>query len=242
MVNRKQMKIELSIVIPAYNEAKRISSTLRAINQYIKKARQNTEVVVVDDGSIDGTGNTVSEVNSSIRIIRHAQNHGKGDAVRTGVLAAKGGYILMMDADNSIKVGELDKLWPYRKQCDLVIGSRFMGKRRFWTQRKSRLIISKLGNLMFKLLFKLPIRDTQCGFKLFNARRIKPIFKKLFTKGFGFDMELLVRAYRDGLKIKEVAVDWHDSPGSSIRAARAAWQTFKELIILYIRSSHLTIT
>lgn len=235
MVNKKQDKIKLSVVIPAYNEAERLPKTLLGLPKFLRQQKISSEIIVVDDGSSDETSHKVAKLDNSIKVIRHDTNHGKGEAVKTGVLESKCRHILMMDADNSIPIKELKKLWPHRNEYDVVIGSRFLGTHRFWTQNWSRLVVSKLGNVLFRLLFKLDIRDTQCGFKLFQARAAKRIFQELKTKGFGFDMELLVRANRLGYLIKEVPVVWRDSPGSSIRAVQAAAKTFWEIIQFYFR-------
>lgn len=229
--------IELSIVIPAYNEAKRLPKTLATIEQFFddrQRRVKNFEIVVVDDGSVDQTiDNLKAEKHQDLKTIRHEDNRGKGYAVKTGVMVAKGQYILMMDADGSIPIGELKKLWPHRDAYGVVIGSRFLTGSRFGTQNIKRMVVSKVGNILFRLLFQMRIRDTQCGFKLFQTRAAKEIFNQTTINRFGFDMEVLVLANRLGHTIKEVPIDWHDSPGSAIRAVRASWQTFKEMIGLW---------
>lgn len=229
--------IELSIVIPAYNEAKRLPKTLATIEQFFHDREyrvKNFEVVVVDDGSVDQTVERIETKRlKNLKTIRYEQNHGKGHAVRTGVAVAKGKYILMMDADGSIPIQELDKLWPYRKKHNLVIGSRFLAGSRFGTQNFKRLVISKIGNILFRMLFGINIHDTQCGFKLFQAQTAKKIFSQTTIDRFGFDMEVLVLANQLGLTIQEAPINWHDSAGSSIRAVRTSWQTFREMIKIW---------
>lgn len=229
--------LDLSIVIPAYNEAKRLPKTLATIEKLFHDREprvKSFEVIVVDDGSSDGTSDYVkTEKLKNLTTIRLDKNFGKGYAVKTGVMAAKGQYILMMDADGSIPIGELDKLWPCREQFEVVIGSRFLTGGRFGTQNFKRLLVSKIGNLLFSLLFRMNIHDTQCGFKLFRAEAAKKIFKHLTINRFGFDMEMLVLAKHFGYGVKEVPIDWHDSLGSSIRAVRTSWQTFQEMVKIW---------
>lgn len=266
--------IELSIVIPAYNEANRLPKTLATIEKFFHDREYNVhpdrgrlrvtglgrpsflgrfipahggagylrpenrvkklEIIVVDDGSVDRTvDNLKTEKLNIIQTIKLDRNYGKGYAVKTGVMAAKGQYILMMDADGSIPIAELDKLWLYREQFDVVIGSRFLASSRFNTRNIKRMVVSKLGNILFRLLFQMDIRDTQCGFKLFQAQAAKKIFSQTTIDRFGFDMEMLVLAKKFGYSIKEIPISWQDAPGSSIRAVRTSWQTLGETIKIW---------
>lgn len=226
----------MSVVIPAYNEAKRIAPTLRSILAYFKSTKIGYEIIVVDDGSTDRTSYTVKQLNSLIKVIRHEQNHGKGDAVKTGVLASQGQYILMIDADGSVHIDELKKLWPHREKSDIVIGSRFLQGSRFGTQHFGRMVVSKIGNLIFKTLFNISVTDSQCGFKLFKTKTVRPIFELLKENGFLFDMELLALANKNGLKIMEVPINWQDAHGSKVRAATAAFASVWQLVKIYLRT------
>jgi dolichyl-phosphate beta-glucosyltransferase len=236
--------VDLSIVIPAYNEAKRLPPTIHSILNLNDRSnfRSQCEVIVVDDGSLDRTVENVKTKKlknqktkklKNLKIIKLDKNYGKGFAVKTGVKAARGKYILMMDADGSIPITELDKLWPYRSRFDIVIGSRFLAGSRFGTQNIRRMMISKIGNILFRILFKMRVHDTQCGFKLFNAGATKRIFENITIDRFGFDMEVLVLAKKYGYTIKEVPIKWHDSPKSSVRALRSSWQTLREVLLIW---------
>lgn len=236
--------INLSIVIPAYNEAKRLPETLQSIQDYFDGAssvsslgRDDFEVIVVDDGSSDGTARDIQTKKlKNLKTIRYEENRGKGYAVKTGIMAAKGNYILMMDADGSTPITELDALWPHRNEYEVVIGSRFATGSRFRTQKFHRMVMSKIGNLLFRVLFGLTIHDTQCGFKLFEAESAKRIFSHMKMERFVFDMEVLVLAKKFGYHIKEVPIKWQDSAGSTVRAAQTGWQSLKEILDLWRRT------
>lgn len=231
--------MDLSIIIPAYNEATRLPATLTAIDRYLVTKKITSEILVIDDGSQDHTTEAIKkvELKTPLRVLHHQTNHGKGEAVRTGMLAGRGAWLLMMDADHSIPITELDKLWALRENADLVLGSRFVRGSRFGTQRWSRMLMSKAGNLLFRFLFRLPIRDTQCGFKLFHKAAARKIFNRLSINHFGFDMEVIVRAHQQGYRLKEVPISWHDAPSSSVRAVHAGWETLRDLFRLWQASN-----
>lgn len=216
--------MKLSIVIPAYNEEKRVSKTLNSISAYLIKQNYDYEIVVVNDGSKDNTAQVVRDLESkipSLRLIDNKQNQGKGAVVTQGMLDAKGEYKLFTDADNSTSVDQIEKMWPWFEQgFDLVIGSRDVkGAVLDPPQKLIRKVI--LGD-SFKLIRKLilglwSIQDTQCGFKGFSARAAEDIFSKVKTKGFNFDVESLVLAKRLGYKIKEVPIRWVNDLESKVK-------------------------
>lgn len=234
--------VKVSFVIPAFNEAARIRDTLRRIAEYLKSARFDTEILVVDDGSTDDTAAIVERMEySGLRLIRNDINRGKGYSVRSGVMAATGDYVLFSDADLSTPIEELDKLLTaaVNENADVVVGSRGLDNRYIEKHQSSvRESGGRLFNVMVRLLLGLTIRDTQCGFKLFNRARVQSAFQKQTTDGFGFDPELLFVMSRQGLKILEVPVRWSHAEGSKIRFFRDGVRMFTDL--LRIRWNDLT--
>jgi glycosyltransferase involved in cell wall biosynthesis len=224
----------VSIVVPAFNEAERIGDSLRKIDHFMSGSSIAYEVIVVDDGSTDQTPTIVTQSEiKALRFISNGQNHGKGYAVREGVLAAKGDYVLFTDADLSAPIEELNKLLnvALHEGADVVIGSRAVD-RRFIEKHQSR--FRELGgigfNLMVRSLLGLRLYDTQCGFKLFHRQKSRRVFEKQTTYGFGFDPELLFLANRYGLRVREVPVRWSHSEGSKVRFIRHATVMFMDLV------------
>ncbi|HOK79329.1 MAG TPA: glycosyltransferase family 2 protein [bacterium] len=227
--------LELSVVIPAYNEEKRIQRTISKICEYFKDKNAAFEVIVVDDGSIDSTRKIVlSMINEfpNVKLIVHSKNAGKGAAVQTGVLAAKGKMVLVSDADLSTPISEIEKMEHFIFEgYDIVIGSRKL--------KDSVIPIPqpwhrKLSGWIFQFLvhqiLRLSISDTQCGFKLFKLEVAKKIFSNLKHKGFIFDVEILFRATQLNYCIKEIGVIWMNSPYSTVRIFRDSIRMFIDLI------------
>jgi dolichyl-phosphate beta-glucosyltransferase len=227
--------VYLSIIIPCFNEEKRLPETLTSVESYLKSYPHEYEVIVVDDGSTDNTkaaGEAFSKRIANLRVLRFETNGGKGHAVKYGMLAAKGDYAIFMDADNSTPLGEIEKLMPFAQDYEVVIGSRHLKTSNVVIKQPwYRIIISRLGNLLIQSLLIRGVRDTQCGFKLFKKPSLQAIYERQRIMGFGFDMEILAIAQKVlGLRIKEVPVSWYNSPESRIRPVRDAWRTLKELI------------
>jgi len=224
----------LSIVVPAFNEAERIGSSIRQIDAFMRKSPVPCELIVVDDGSSDNTSEIVRRVPvENLRLVRNGVNHGKGYTVRQGVLAASGKYVLFTDADLSAPIEEATRLFDVavKEQADVVIGSRAVD-RSYIEKHQSRL--RELGgivfNLMVRLLLGLPLHDTQCGFKLFDRQKCRSLFEMQTTLGFGFDAELLFLAKRKGLKIRETPVRWSHAEGSKVSFLRDGIRMFFDLI------------
>jgi glycosyltransferase involved in cell wall biosynthesis len=223
----------VSIVVPAFNEAARITESVRKIDAFARQSPLSLELIIVDDGSSDDTAEIVRRLEvKGLRLIHNDTNHGKGYTVRQGVLAASGKYVLFTDADLSAPIEELNKLLDIalRENADVVIGSRNVDRRYIEKhQSRTRELGGIVFNLMVRLFLGLRLQDTQCGFKLFHRERSRPAFEKQTTFGFGFDPEVLFIAKRYGLKICEAPVRWSHSEGSKIQFLRDGIRMFSDL-------------
>lgn len=212
---------DLSVVIPAYNEVQRLTPTLDRISEYLESRDLQYEVLVVDDGSSDGTANLVEKYpNPQVTLLSIGRNLGKGAAVRRGVLESTGKMILITDADLSTPIEEIEKLEPYLSpdQCDVVLGSRAVqGAEIKKHQAFYREFMGRTFNVIIQILGVRGIRDTQCGFKLLRGSVARRISQRLTTSGFAFDVELVWLAQLEGLGIQEVGVVWINSPVSKVR-------------------------
>ncbi|TAJ09139.1 MAG: glycosyltransferase family 2 protein [Nitrospirae bacterium] len=227
----------LSIVIPAYNEAKRILPYLQHITAYLGQKGQPYEILVVDDGSRDETVSVVEQFQAqhqAVRLIRLPTNRGKGQAVRTGMQQARGELRLMADADGATPIQEVERLEAaIHNGADLAIGSRPLAYRdaRYKVQvRWHRSVSGNLFNWCVQRLGIPGIRDTQCGFKLFRAAVAQDLFGVSQIDGYGFDLELLYIAQRRGYQIAEVPINWSDQPGSKVLVLRDGLRMFCELL------------
>lgn len=212
----KKFLYELSIVIPALNEEKRIVMTLRKIDEYLRRKKINAEILVVNDGSTDRTEKVVKDLQKKIPnlyCINLLKNYGKGYAVKKGVEAAWGKYILMTDADNSTPIEECDHLFAAMKDgADIAIGSRYMKNSHIKIRQPvMRFIIGRLGNLCIRWFLIHDIQDTQCGFKLFKHEIAKEIFSRQKVHRFGFDMEVVAIAQSLNFTVREIPVSWYNS-------------------------------
>ncbi|HDP74263.1 MAG TPA: glycosyltransferase family 2 protein [Candidatus Woesearchaeota archaeon] len=209
--------MKLSIVVPAYNEEKRIRSTIEKIELYCTSELDEFEVVVVDDCSSDSTGSIVKSLPyKNIRVLRNKPNRGKGYSVKRGVKSAKYPLILFTDADLSAPIEELKKLLEHSEAYDIVIGSRNTRK-----SKVERSLFQAFKGHFFAFLVKLIVMkgfyDTQCGFKLFKRDVAVELFSYQTFERFSFDFELLFVAKKHGYKIKEVPVNWKICSGSKVR-------------------------
>jgi len=216
--------MHLSVIIPAYNEEKRITKTLEEIDKYLSKQAYDYEIMVVSDGSKDRTAEVVKSLTSRIKnlnLIDMKENRGKGYAVRQGLLSAKGDFRLFTDADNSTSIDQVEKMWPEAKNgYDVIIGSRdIKGAVLDPPQPWIRNIILGEG---FKLFRKIVIglwktEDTQCGFKFLTKKAAENILPKCKIDRFAFDPEILVVARKMGYKIKEIPVLWKNDLDSKVK-------------------------
>lgn len=215
----------LSVVIPAYNEADRLPRSLGRITEYLEHSGRAYELLVVDDGSSDGTADRAREaVAGPLTVLRNETNRGKGHAVRRGMLTARGTWRLMTDADLSTPIEEVERLLAVAKGgADVVIASRALpGANIVVHQPWYRENMGRAFNLMVRALAVPGIHDTQCGFKLFSARASEACFGSALLDGFSFDVEVLYLAIRRGLRVVEVPVTWRNDAATRV----GAWRGF----------------
>lgn len=229
--------VDLSVIIPAYNEERRVSAPLEEIPAYCRREKISYELLVVDDGSDDKTAELVRAAaarDSRIRLVSQAARSGKGAAVKAGVLASCGELVLFSDADLSTPIEEFGRLRrALEAGFDLAIGSRVAdGARIEVRQHWIRQTMGQTFNLIIRSLLVGGFKDTQCGFKLFRREAAKKIFARSRVAGFAFDVELLVIARRHGLKVKEVPVVWRNSPASKVRIILDPIRMFGDLFYI----------
>jgi dolichyl-phosphate beta-glucosyltransferase len=225
----------LSIVIPAYNEEFRLPPTLLRIHEFLTAKGYDAELIAVDDGSRDGTGRRLRELASVLPLLKvksHARNAGKDMAVWAGIRASTKDAVLFSDADLSTPIEDLERLWKeYDRGCDIVIGSRRQsGAQVGIAQPLHRQVMAHVFNWMVSLLCIRGFRDTQCGFKLFRTEAIRRVLPRIRTRGFAFDVEILLRSRELGFKIAEVGVRWDDAEGSHVRALKHSSRMFLQLL------------
>jgi len=226
----------LSVVIPVYNEERRLGQTLARVSEYLAAQSYEWEIFVVDDGSADRSVAIAENagLGTRLQVLRHEVNRGKGAAVRTGMTAARGRFALFSDADLSTPIEEIEKLWPrFDEGYDVVIGSRGLTDSQIEVhQSRIRETMGQTFNRLVRLLVLPGIRDTQCGFKMFSRRAVDALFRRCRLDGWAFDVELLALAVREGLRIAEVPVRWVNSPDTRVRAVSASLQMFFDLLRL----------
>lgn len=239
---RKVSIMNLSVVIPAYNEEKRIGDSLVKIYNYLKKHNHVFEIIVIDDGSTDGTLNLLMEYSQKIPnffILENKANKGKGYSVKKGILKSKGDIVLFTDADLSTPIEEIDKLVYYLKDgYQVAIGSRALPDSEIKIYSAwYRQLMGKVFNKIIRLVLSLDYYDTQCGFKCFKRVAAQEIFKSLKISRFSFDVEILFIAKLLGFRIKEVPVCWYNSPESKVKLLKDSSRMFWD--VLKIRFSHI---
>jgi dolichyl-phosphate beta-glucosyltransferase len=227
--------IALSLVLPAFNEAGRMPPYLEAVRTYLDQQYPGRyEVLVVDDGSTDGLDRLLERVAArwpQLRLLRHTHNLGKGAAVRSGMLAARGELLLFADADGATPIADEALLaGAIRQGADLAIGSRLLSGRQ---TRRSRTLLRGLAGRLFASLarrtLRLEVHDTQCGFKMFRGDVGRRLFALVRESGYLFDLELLGLAQRLGYRTVEVSINWTEIPGGHFSLARAVPRVLMEL-------------
>ena len=215
--------MHLSIIVPAYNEEKRLPKTLKEIDKYLSKQSYDYEIIAVNDGSKDNTAKNVKQIIpiiKNLKLIDNKKNQGKGAVVKQGMLEAKGKYRLFTDADNSTSIDQVEKMWPeFEKGFDIVIGSRdvkgaVLDPPQPWLRNA---LLGKGFKLYRKLIVGLwKIQDTQCGFKCLTEKAAQEIFPKCIIDRFAFDPEILIIAQKKKYKIKEIPIRWENDLESKV--------------------------
>ena len=242
----------ISVVIPAYNEEWRILPTVGAIATFMSSRGEPWELVVADDGSTDTTVKLLEELRfPNMRVLVADRNRGKGSAVRRGVMAARGEYILFADADQSTPIEQFDRLLALITVdgYDVVVGSRAATGAAVSGKSALRKVLSRGLHFLVSAGFGVQIADTQCGFKLFTAPAARALFGLQVVDGFSFDLEVLYLCARLGLQTAEEPVEWIDAPGSTVDAAKVSLQFLVDLIKikvhdlrgLYVQDRHVTV-
>jgi dolichyl-phosphate beta-glucosyltransferase len=231
------MTPDISLVIPAFDEAERLAAPLEQICAYIKDHALNAEIIVVDDGSSDDTSKRAERVLRRFNdipgdVVRYEQNRGKGFAVRTGLAKSRADIALFSDADLSTPIEEMDKLIdPIRSgEYDVTFGSRaldrsLIGTHQPWRREQG----GKVMNLIIRTMSGLQFSDTQCGFKAFDMTKFRPLLDVMTIDRFGFDVEFLFVAKYHGLRLAEIPVRWNDVEGSKLNIFRDTRRMFTEL-------------
>ena len=223
--------MDVSLVIPAYNESKIVLDTIRTVSARLAELKVEYEVLIVDDGSTDGMGQLVRDCGDPhVRLEEYAPNCGKGRAVRTGMLAARGDLILCTDADLAYGVdvfaGLLERLRT--GEADLVIGSRRIGGEGYKNYPPLRILMSKCFGLLSHMISGLPY-DTQCGIKAYRRQAARAIFSRCTTDGFSFDFEVLMRADKLGLKVEQFPVSVINFRESKVNVIRDSARMFRDV-------------
>jgi glycosyltransferase involved in cell wall biosynthesis len=216
------LRRSISIIVPAFNEAKRLPGTLTKIREYLDRSGWDfSEIVVVDDGSRDGTSAAARAAGA--RVLENPENRGKGYSVRRGMLDARGEWALFTDADLSAPIDDLENLWAAASERSLrvAIGSRAVDRSLVGVHQPAfREAMGRIFNLAVRAVTGLPYRDTQCGFKLFETAAAREIFSRQRLDGFGFDVEVLFIARRLRYAAAEVPVRWNNAAGTTVSLLR----------------------
>jgi dolichyl-phosphate beta-glucosyltransferase len=231
--------IILSVIVPAFNEEEHISHTLIEIAAYLKAKDFGSELIVIDDGSIDNTAQLASSALQNMadfKLIRYKDNRGKGYAVKKGMFEARGKYALFMDADNSTSITEFDKFLPYLSEgYDIVIASRRLKDSK--VEEAQPFLRAKMGQFyifLSRIILGLRLSDFNCGFKVYNTRSTSRLFELQSMDDWSFDVELLFLATKFNLKIKEIPVRWVHKSGSKVRPFRDAAMSFISILKIKI--------
>jgi dolichyl-phosphate beta-glucosyltransferase len=230
---------DLSVVIPAYNEAQRIMPTIRAITAYVCRTGMSWELIIADDGSSDGTADLCESLGmANMRVLRAPKNGGKGSAVRHGVLAARGYYVLFCDADNSTPIEELAKLMDAleRGNYDIAVGSRAIAGAEEINRSPLRRLLSIGLRTIVRYGLRIGVCDTQCGFKLFTSAAAQRLHMAQTLKGFSFDLEILYLAARLGYEVAEVPVVWVDAPGSKVDPLKESRRFMGDMLAIQLNA------
>jgi glycosyltransferase involved in cell wall biosynthesis len=227
---------DLSIVIPSYNEELRLPATLDQIAAFLPRLGQDTEILVVDDGSKDRTAEVAESFRKTLpnlRVISNGVNRGKGFSVRHGMLEARGRNVLFTDADLSAPIEEAPKLLDALKTYDVAIGSRALDRSLIDVhETQFREFAGVIFNTIVRVVLRLPFVDTQCGFKAFRREHCQILFEQQRIERFGFDPELLYLARHHGLHTVEIPVRWSHSPATKVNMFRDSIHMFLDVFTI----------
>ncbi|MBU3911966.1 MAG: glycosyltransferase family 2 protein [Candidatus Omnitrophica bacterium] len=228
----------ITVIIPAYNEEKRLVPTLEAVKSYFSKRGAAYEVVLVDDGSTDNTVKLIEDKHPWVNILSLEQNSGKGKAVREGMLAGKGDYLLFMDADSSTSIEEFEKFLPQiQLKKDIIMGTRkIKGAEIIEHQLFFREFFGKGFTWLSNLITQAHVSDFTCGFKCFSRKAANDIFSKAVIDDWSFDAEILFLAKRLGYEITEVPVIWKNDRASKVRLLHDIMSSLKGLLLIRLNA------
>ena len=229
------MEPTYSIVIPAYNENRRIAASLDQVFAFLQAENWDAEVIVVNDGSRDDTAEIVrgyAQRHPAVRLVENPGNRGKGYSVRNGMLHAGGAFVLFTDADLSAPIAEAEKLFAaLRAGADVAFGSRWARRElQMIAQPFYRRVLGRIFNLLLRVMLGLPYKDTQCGFKAFTRAAAQAVFPRQTRERWGFDPEILYIARRQGLKVVEVPVEWSHAGYSQLHPFRDGMRMFHDIL------------
>jgi len=232
--------MDISVVIPAYNEALRLPPTLDRVCSYLRQRQESAasagsrgfEVLVVDDGSTDETGAAaLAFEEQGVRLVTQPSNQGKGAALKAGVLASRGRRVLLCDADLSTPIEDLERLEAHIDTASLVLGSRAVADSNVTThQPLYRELMGKIFNLVIRCLGITGLKDTQCGVKLLTGDAARFLFQELTVDRFAYDVELIWLARRHGYEVKEVGVTWANSLDSRVSPVTDSLNMFLDIV------------
>lgn len=228
-------RIELSIIIPLYNEEKRFLKSFKKITEFFNAKKIHHEYILVDDGSVDKTYKIISnlKIKGSLKILKHQKNQGKGAAIKTGVAAAEGTNVFFTDIDLSTPITEFDKLYKSLKSHHIVVGSRRLKDSEVAvTQPLHRRVLGNIFYIFYSHFFSSAVKDTNCGFKCYRGEIAKNLYSKVKNDRWGFDAEAIFLADKFGYKIKELPVVWLNDPNSRVSSFEAVLTTTKELFLI----------
>jgi glycosyltransferase involved in cell wall biosynthesis len=229
---------DLSIIIPAFNEERRLPESLERIQAYLAARALRAEVIVVDDGSTDATARVVAENAErypQVRLVSNGRNHGKGYSVRHGMMEARGDIALFTDADLSAPIEEADKLLAALREGDSdgAIGSRAVDRSLIEIHESPfRELAGIVFNWIVRAVAGVRFADTQCGFKAFRRERARIVFEQQRTEGFGFDPEILFLAQRNGLRVVEIPVRWAYNPATKVHVFSDSVRMFRDVLAI----------
>jgi dolichyl-phosphate beta-glucosyltransferase len=229
--------VNLSLVVPAYNEEQRIESPLEGVVGYLRKHFDQWELIYSDDGSTDGTAAKLMKMKEKypeIKVVTVPKNKGKGSAVRVGMNAASGNVILFSDTDFSTPIDETERLIYFLQNgYDVAIASRGLSASQVEVpQAWPREMMGKLFNILLRSLLPIDFMDTQCGFKMFSRKAVDTILPKMHIDGFAFDVEMLIIAQANQLKIAEVPVIWRNVLDSRVHPVRNSMEMIRDILIV----------